>query len=261
MSNDNGGSFSFGSFMGFVGNNFVLIVLMIACFLGGFFVGSLWTENKSLKLGGSIGTTVLPSEAAAPAVAAGARDLTIPGLIAKAEEIGVDTDDLQECIDSGRMADRVKSDFDKGTLSGVTGTPGTVVIVDGKPAELIPGALPYAQVKAIVDKYVDGGAIDDAVAAKVAGTPEVTGDDHYRGKKGAKIVMVEYSDYECPFCQKFHPTMNQIMAEYKNDVAWVFRDYPLSFHANAQKAAEAANCVADLEGNDAYWEYGEVLFQ
>ncbi len=257
----NESAFSLSSFLNFVQENFVLIVLMLGFFFGGFFVGSIWTENKALK-GGSARAAVAPTAggAAAPAVDP-ERDLTVSALVAKAVEVTkVKESDIQKCIDSGETASLVQADFDGGQQGGVTGTPGTVVFVDGKPAELIGGALPYAQVKTIIDKYVDGGAIDPTLAADVANAPVVTDADNYRGKSGAKIVLVEYSDYECPFCERFHPTALQAMEEYPNDVAWVFRHYPLSFHASAQKAAEAAECVFKLEGNEAFWDYTDRLF-
>lgn len=260
--NASGNPYSLQSFTNFIQENFVLIVLMVAFFFGGFFVGSLWTENKSLKGGSGYGgggavAPVGDAGAAAPA----ARNLTIPALVAKAvQAAGVKEADIQSCLDSGEMAQKVVDQMAGGQAGGVEGTPGTIVFVDGKPAELIGGAFPYEQVKPILDKYVNGGAIDPTLAASVANTPAVTDADHYRGRKGAKIVLVEYSDYECPFCERFHPTMAQVLEDYKNDVAWVYRHYPLSFHPNAQKAAEAAECVAKLKGNDAFWDYSDRLF-
>lgn len=262
--NDSGGSLSFSGFLSFILDNFVLIIIMVAFFLGGFYFGSLWTENKMLRAGGSAAAPSAPSAVdagAAPAApAAGERDLSIPSLVSMGGAVGVDEGKLQECIDSGDMADKVSADFNAGSTGGVTGTPGTVIMVNGEPAELIGGALPYDQVQAMVDAYVNGGAIDPTKSSEVANIPAVSADDHYRGNKDAKIVLVEYSDHECPFCEMFHPTMTQLLDEYGDDVAWVYRNYPLSFHTFAQKAAEAAECVADIGGNDAYWEYTDMLF-
>lgn len=256
--------YSFQSFKNFVQENFVLIVLMVAFFMGGFFVGSLWTENKVLK-GGSYAGGTGGGAAAAPTAggeaAPAARNLTVPALVAKAVAVAkVKEADIQKCIDSGEMAQKVADQMAGGQTGGVEGTPGTIIFVDGKPAELIGGALPYEQVKPMIDKYVNGGAIDPTLSAAVANAPAVTDADNYRGKKGAKIVLVEYSDYECPFCERFHPTLTQILDEYKNDVAAVYRHYPLSFHPSAQKAAEAAECVFKLKGNDAFWDYTDRLF-
>lgn len=90
--------------------------------------------------------------------------------------------------------------------------------------------------------------------------PEISESDHIRGAENAKIYLVEYSDYECPFCQRFHPTMEKIMEKYGDQVAWVFRHYPLSFHPNAQSAAEAAECIASQDGNDAFWKFTDEIF-
>lgn len=91
----------------------------------------------------------------------------------------------------------------------------------------------------------------------------VTEADHIRGNPNAPIVMVEYSDYDCPFCKNFHATMNRIMDEYGVDgrVAWVYRQFPLSqLHPNAPRIAEASECVAELGGNDAFWKFSDLVF-
>ena len=82
-------------------------------------------------------------------------------------------------------------------------------------------------------------------------------DDHIRGNAKAAITIIEYSDFECPFCSRFHPTMNQLIAD-NDDVRWVYRHFPLtSIHPNATKAAEASECAAD-QGK--FWELTDKLF-
>ena len=91
--------------------------------------------------------------------------------------------------------------------------------------------------------------------------PPVTDKDHVRGNANAKVTVVEYSDFECPFCKRHAPTMDQIFSTYKNDVNIVFRHFPLGFHQNAHKEAEASECVAELGGNDAFWKFHDYIFE
>lgn len=163
--------FSLASFVSFLNNNFALIFIVGLFFLGGFLIGSLWTENQMLRSGR--GTTTQPVAAADPTAA---------------EPTGPTADQLKQA-------------------------------------------------------------------------PPVTDDDHIRGNQDAKIVLIEYSDFECPFCARFHPTMETIKEEFGDDVAWVFRHYPLSFHPNAQKAAEASECVAEQKGNEGFWAYTDAIFE
>lgn len=85
----------------------------------------------------------------------------------------------------------------------------------------------------------------------------VTDRDHVRGNKKATFSLIEYSDFECPFCTRHHPTM-QAVIDANNDVNWVYRHFPLSFHPNAQKAAEASECAGE---QDKFWEYSDKLFE
>ncbi len=85
----------------------------------------------------------------------------------------------------------------------------------------------------------------------------VTKDDHIRGNKDAKVVLVEYSDFECPFCGRHDPTMQAISKKYGDKVAWVYRHFPLSFHAHAMPAAIASECASE-QGK--FWEFSDKVF-
>lgn len=91
----------------------------------------------------------------------------------------------------------------------------------------------------------------------------VDADDHIRGNPNAPIVIVEYSDYDCPFCKNYHETMNQVMTDYgaNGQVAWVYRHFPIEqLHPNARGIALASECVASLGGNDAFWTFSDLVF-
>lgn len=92
--------------------------------------------------------------------------------------------------------------------------------------------------------------------------PALTGDEWYKGGKDATITVVEFSDTECPFCKQFHDTMNQVIAEYGNDVKWIYKHAPLaSLHSKAQKEAEATECAGEQGGNNGFWAYTDRLFE
>ncbi|MGD8744279.1 MAG: DsbA family protein [Candidatus Woesebacteria bacterium] len=96
---------------------------------------------------------------------------------------------------------------------------------------------------------------------QISNIPEVTNDDHIRGSADAQVYLIEYSDFECPFCSRFHPTMQQVMDEYSGQVAWVYRHFPLDqIHPDARPAAEASECVAELGGEEAFWAFADALF-
>ena len=88
------------------------------------------------------------------------------------------------------------------------------------------------------------------VEVATAGRPE-------KGGKNAAVTIIEFSDYECPFCKRAEDVVDQVMSTYGDKVKVVFRDFPLPFHANARPAAEAANCAAS-QGK--FWEYHGKLF-
>lgn len=111
------------------------------------------------------------------------------------------------------------------------------------------------------------GAAEPAVDPRelLENLPPVTDEDHIRGEADAPVIIVEYSDFECPFCKRFHDTMNTIIAEYgeTGQVAWVFRHMPLEgLHPiKARKAAIATECAAEQGGTNAFWQYADRFFE
>lgn len=82
-------------------------------------------------------------------------------------------------------------------------------------------------------------------------------DDPGQGNPKAPIKFIEFSEYQCPYCRKARPAVNQILKTYGDKIYYVFRDYPLPFHKSAMSAATAANCAHEQKK---YWEYGQQLW-
>lgn len=87
---------------------------------------------------------------------------------------------------------------------------------------------------------------------------EVEASGPVRGNRNAKVTIITFSDFECPYCSRAHETVQAVLKSYGDKVKLVFRHYPLSFHAKAPKAAEAAAC-ADAQGK--FWEFHDSLFE
>jgi protein-disulfide isomerase len=82
-------------------------------------------------------------------------------------------------------------------------------------------------------------------------------DAFVHGSKNSAVTLVEFADYECPYCQKITPELQKLEKEYGNRLAFVYKDFPLPMHHSSQKAAEAARCAGE-QGK--FWEYHDVLF-
>lgn len=85
--------------------------------------------------------------------------------------------------------------------------------------------------------------------------PAISSSDHVRGSANAPVTIIEYADFQCPYCRQLHVTLQTAANEGK--IRWVYRDYPLSMHEFAFREAEAAQC-AGAQGK--YWEFADALY-
>ena len=86
--------------------------------------------------------------------------------------------------------------------------------------------------------------------------------DHIYGDPEAPVSLVEYSDFECPFCKRFHPAAKALVDRNPGKVNWVYRHFPLNFHnPGAQKQAEASECAAEQGGNESFWTYTDTIYE
>ena len=208
--------------------------------------------------------------------------LSNDGLKQWAADIDLDTDKFNGCLDSGKYKQEVQKDFSDGQKLGVSGTP--TFFVNG--VKLV-GAQPYSAFDAAI-KAAEGGKVGTlqaappptptgAAAAGGCGIPPSGGSapaptaakvenvniegDPALGEDNAPVVIVEFSDFQCPFCKRFRDqTFDQIKTKYidTGKVKFVYRDYPLSFHPQAKPSALAAEC-ADDQGK--FWEYHDKIFE
>lgn len=188
--------------------------------------------------------------------------LSVPSIKQYAAALKLDTDKFDNCLDNSEKAAKVTADTTLGTTAGVQGTPAT--FINGY---LVSGAIPYDDYtdtnstkypgfKSIIDQVLAGktpSGVDSTAAYKF----DIKDTDNVKGSSSAKVTLVVFSDFQCPYCIRHEATLKQIMSAYGDQIRLVFYNFPLSFHQYAQKAAEAAECAAD---QDKFWEMHDKLF-
>lgn len=159
---------------------------------------------------------------------------------------------------------------------------------DGDPA-LDPAQLKEEIIREVITELRDSGVLQEAVqegirdfiqrqqeaqaaareqqqrqADERAGNvrPVSTERDHIYGNPDAPVSLIEYSDFECPYCKRFHPTAKELVDQSDGGVNLVYRHFPLDFHnPGAQTQAEASECAAELGGNDAFWAFTDAIYE
>ena len=135
---------------------------------------------------------------------------------------------------------------------------------------LIPASIMIAGVAIGLGLFFSGGSQAQYAVAPTAAAPEevdntekvapVVAPDYNKGSDDASVTIIEYSDFDCPFCSRFHDSMNEIVAK-NPDVAWVYRHFPLDqLHPQATQVAIASECVAELGGEQAFWDFADAYF-
>src|SRR5579871_3296877 len=201
-----------------------------------------------------------------------------------AESLHLNMNKFKKALDDNKYAKPIGDDQALANTLGARGTPS--FFINGKPLR---GAQPFPSFKAAIDaamvdadaalkRGVRPAALYDELTKggldKVAAAPTpppgqqppsdttvykaVVGDAPVKGSKNAKVTIVEYSDFQCPFCGRVEPTIDQLMKAYPNDVRVAFKQLPLPFHNNAHGAAEAA-LAAKAQGK--FWEMHDVMFK
>lgn len=168
-------------------------------------------------------------------------------LVTYAKELKLDTKKFKKCIETGKKS-VVDADTAQGAQYGVNGTP--AFFVNGR---LVSGAQPFSEFKKIIDEELLGGQnkIKEERVKVELGSASVL------GKADAPVVLVEFSDFQCPFCARAEPTVKQIRSEYGDKVLFAYKHFPLTqIHPHAQAAAEASECAKD-QGK--FWEYHDKL--
>jgi protein-disulfide isomerase len=197
---------------------------------------------------------------------AGQGDAATALFVDYAAELGLDDAEMTACLESSRFEDAVAANVAEARTLGISGTP--MFFVDGYPLN---GARPFEHFQLAV-QYAEEGILADAYApqeqqAQQPSAPPTPadieiGDAFVLGDADAPITIVEFTDFQCPFCVRhFQQTYPRIVEEYveKGTVRYVFKDFPLnSIHPQAAEAAQAARCAGD---QGAFLEMHDVLFQ
>ena len=197
-----------------------------------------------------------------------------------AEEVGADMDQYNACMESGMADAMIAASLEEARTLGFSGTPSfRMVMEESGDAYTLVGAQPYEQFAAYLDAMAAGEAPVDAAAQGDEGDGEIPfwatteglapdpdkpgqtmAGDHYRGNPDASVVVVEFSDYQCPYCRRHVEDTQPVLDEQFVDtdqVMWVFKHFPLQIHPQAPMAGAASECAAD-QGK--FWEMHDLLF-
>lgn len=239
------------------------LILTILLIIAAFFIGMLYTkvqylQNNQTQQQNTVASGTAPSGAPSP--------LNI------ARQIGMDPNKFKSCLESNKYATAVSNDLADGQKAGVTGTPTT--FIDGYP---IVGAEPYSVFQALIDQELiksqsgrlpQNSLFNNTVYAQtipisISPTPSRVsvepGNLPILGNKNAPVTIIEFADFQCPFCERwFNGTEGQIIKNYVDSgkAKFIFRNYAF-LGQDSVTAAEGAYC-ANEQGK--FWQYHDFMY-
>ncbi len=182
--------------------------------------------------------------------------LTLADLLGYAKSLGLDLAAFQQALDNHTYRPIAERDLAEAAGLGVTTTP--TFFVNGR---RLVGPQGYASLGAVIESLLAGIPPDKRVQEEIvaAGPAQQIDIAHAptRGPATAPISLVEFSDFECPFCAETAPVVRQLLAAYPTQVRFAFKHYPLPMHKESPLAHEAALAAAE-QGK--FWEMHDLLF-
>jgi protein-disulfide isomerase len=175
------------------------------------------------------------------------KNLEMQSLLEYAKQLNIDVATFQKALESHRYRPQVEQDVAEAKGLGVTATP--TFFVNGRKAV---GAQSLDSLKGLVDQAL-GISTGPALARKEI----AVGEAPVRGAARAPITIVEFADFQCPFCGRALPTLQQLLRDYPDRVRWVFKNFPLDFHQDSFLAHQAA-LAAGAQGK--FWELHDRIF-
>lgn len=173
-----------------------------------------------------------------------------------AKDLKLDTKKFQSCLSAKTYDSKIQAMMQDAQSAGAQGTPYSVILYAGQKIP-VNGAYPLAELKKEIDSALSKTNPNATTTINLAA---VSDQDWLFGDKNAPLTIVEYSDIDCPFCKRFHTTMQQVVSDYKGQVNWVYRHFPLtSLHPDAMLKANAVECVGAQGGNEKFWQYLDRL--
>jgi protein-disulfide isomerase len=206
-----------------------------------------------------------------------------------AKDIGLNMAKFKTAMDTNKHKAEIDADQKEARDLGAAGTPS--FFINGRSLR---GAQPFDAFKALIDeeitkakalaasgtprnqlyaKIIEHGATEQKFIDAPAAQPSAAAPDenkvynipsagHFpvKGNPNAKVTILQFSDFQCPFCSRVEPTVKQVMDTYGSKIKIVWRNYPLPFHQNAMPAAEAAEEVFAQGGEGKFWQYHDLLF-